>query len=177
MRTIVVYQSVTGFTKQYAEWIGKALNCDILDYKQLQTSVLDQYDTIIFGSRIHAERVDCLDKMKEIMQGKPDKHFVVYATGAMPMAATELIEKMWIKNLGSGNVEKIPHFYMQSGLRYEEMPLGDRLLLKGFAKFISKKVDKDSVDKGIGQALDASFDVSSEEYIKPLVEHVKGNGK
>lgn len=177
MKIIVVYKSVTGFTKQYAEWIKNALNCDILDFKQLQTSVLNQYDTIIFGSRIHAERIDSLDKMKAIMKGVQGKNFAVYATGAMPMEATELLEKMWINNLGNENVEKIPHFYMQSGLRYNMMSLGDRLLMKGFSKIMSTKKNKNSVEEGVTKALAESFDASSEEYIKPLVEWVERKGK
>ena len=34
MKRLVVYQSGTGFTRQYAEWIADALHCDAVDLKQ-----------------------------------------------------------------------------------------------------------------------------------------------
>ena len=34
MRRMVVYQSKTGFTGQYAMWIANGLNCEAVDIKQ-----------------------------------------------------------------------------------------------------------------------------------------------
>lgn len=42
---------------------------------------------------------------------------------------------------------------MQSGLRYEKMPLGDKLMMKAFAAMVTRKKDKS-------------------EYIGPLVSYV-----
>ena len=35
MSTIVVYQSETGFTKKYAEWIAEALDCEAVPFKKV----------------------------------------------------------------------------------------------------------------------------------------------
>ena len=32
---LVVYKSVTGFTKQYAEWIAEKLNCSAVELKKV----------------------------------------------------------------------------------------------------------------------------------------------
>lgn len=61
---------------------------------------------------------------------------------------------------------EIPHFYMQSGLNYEKMNLVEQILMKAFAKIMDKKVGKGSVSS-------TSFDVSSKEYIVPLIQCVR----
>ena len=34
MKTIVIYNSKTGFTKRYAEWISEALSCECVELKE-----------------------------------------------------------------------------------------------------------------------------------------------
>ena len=57
---LVVYKSVTGFTKQYAEWIAEKLNCSAVELKKVSAETMSEYKTIIFGGRFHAGFVDGL---------------------------------------------------------------------------------------------------------------------
>ena len=66
---------------------------------------------------------------------------------------------------------------MQSGLNYEEMRLTDRTIMKIVAKLMSKKKVKNEEEKGFEQAIRASYDISSKEYIVPLVNYIKDNYK
>ena len=50
MKSIVIYNSQTGFTKQYAEWISEAAGCDCVSLKQAGKIKLADYDAIVFGS-------------------------------------------------------------------------------------------------------------------------------
>lgn len=47
--TVVIYNSKTGFTKRYAEWISKELGCECLKLDDAKNRELDEFDTIIFG--------------------------------------------------------------------------------------------------------------------------------
>ncbi|MGL5351808.1 MAG: hypothetical protein ACRDA5_00635, partial [Clostridium sp.] len=67
----------------------------------------------------------------------------------------------------------IPHFYMQSGLNYEKMGIVDRLIMKSLAKMLSSKNDKSKENYGCQQAIINSHDISSKEYIEPLVRFIK----
>ena len=42
-----------------------------------------------------------------------------------------------------------------------------------FASMMKNKKDKTETESGMAQAIQKSYDVSSGEYIMPLVEHVK----
>ena len=65
---LVVYKSVTGFTKQYAEWIAEKLNCSAVELKKVSAETMSEYKTIIFGGRFHAGFVDGLKNAKALFE-------------------------------------------------------------------------------------------------------------
>lgn len=171
---LVTYKSVTGFTKQYAKMIAKELDCQVLDFKEVSREIMSGYDTIIFGGRFHAGFVDGLKKAKELFKESKATKFIVFATGATPNTAKDVIEEAWKNNFTADEAEHIPHFYMQSGLRYEKMSLGDRLMMKVFAFMVKHKKDKSQSEREMEKALAGSFDISSKEYITPLISYIRG---
>lgn len=169
---LVVYKSVTGFTKQYAKWIAEELDCAVMELKEVTAKTMSEYNTVIFGGRFHAGSVDGLKKAKQLFRESTATKFVVFATGATPNTAAEMIEEAWRNNFASDELKRIPHFYMQSGLRYDKMPFGDKLMMKVFAAMVKRKKDKSDYEMAMAQALGKSYDLSSKEYIKPLVSYV-----
>ncbi len=168
-RVLIIYKSVTGFTKQYAQWIAEELDCEWKDVKSVSAQTLSGYDVIIFGGRFHAGFVDGLKQAKELIQESGVRQWIVFATGATPNTLTDSIEEAWKNNFTSDELVQIPHFYMQSGLRYEKMPMGDKLMMKVFAAMMKRKKEKNEYEKAMAQALGSSYDFSSKEYIQPLV--------
>ena len=49
MKTIVIYNSQTGFTKRYAEWIAQESGADCFELSTAKKKNLDEYDAIIYG--------------------------------------------------------------------------------------------------------------------------------
>lgn len=170
-RILVVYKSVTGFTKQYAQWIGESLGCETTELKDVTAQRLAEYDLVIFGGRFHAGFVDGLKKAKKLVDDA--RKLIVFATGASPSTMEDMVKEAWKNNFTPEELERIPHFYMQSGLRYEKMPLGDKLMMKAFGAMVKGKENKTEYEKVMSQALGKSYDFSSREYIKPLIEYVR----
>ena len=169
MNTIVVYRSKTGFTKRYAEQIASALGCEALPLRDASCAKLSGCKLVIFGSRVHAGRLDALKKAQALFAQSGAEKLFLFATGAAPATAEDVIGQMWQNNLSPEERETLPHFYMQSGLCYEKMGLPDRLLMKLAAKMMAKAKDKDAVATGFEQAIQGSFDASSGAYVEPLL--------
>ena len=172
-KILVCYKSVTGFTKQYAEMIADEIDCTLMNFKDVTLETISQYDTVVFGGRCYAGSVDGLKKAKELITKGDVKTFVVFATGATPNAAEEMIQSAWEKNFTPDELHNIPHFYMQGGLRYEKMPFIERLMMKIFAAVMKNKKDKTDADKEFEQVISNSYDISSKAYIEPLVSFLK----
>lgn len=47
MKSIVIYNSQTGFTKKYAEWISEATGCEAVEFKTASKMNLFEYDAIV----------------------------------------------------------------------------------------------------------------------------------
>jgi len=173
MKTIVIYKSKTGFTKKYAEWIAEELECNISNFEDFSQSSISDYDFVIYGSRIHAGKVDGLKKVKALFADNINTMLVVFATGATPSAAEDVINTIWQASFSEEELNVIPHFYMQSGLNYSKMGVGDYLIMKALAKMLSSKKDKNSEEAGCEQAIGSSYDISSREYIAPLIQFIQ----
>lgn len=177
-KILVCYKSVTGFTQRYAEMIADELACTLMNFKDVNAETVLHYDVVVFGGRFHAGTVDGLKKAKELISKSMVKTFVVFATGAMPKTATETIQQAWKNNFTDGELHKIPHFYLPGGLCYERMPLPEKIMMKAFAAVMKNKMrnktDKTAEDEEFEQKISTSYDISSKEYIKPLVLFLKG---
>ena len=64
MRVMVVYESGTGFTRQYAEWIGEDLNCPVKPVKEVSARMAGEYDLIIYGGWVMGNMIMGLGRMK-----------------------------------------------------------------------------------------------------------------
>lgn len=65
MKAVVVYKSKTGYVKRYAEWIGEALGCEILENKGLRAASLQKYDMIILGGGLYAGSINGIGFLKK----------------------------------------------------------------------------------------------------------------
>lgn len=175
-KTILLYKSATGFTQKYAELLSAALNCETVRMQDASAKQLAAYETILFGTRVHAGRIDGLSKARKLFAASGAKEMLLFVTGGTPADATQVIDKLWQANLTPQEQKTMPHFYMPGGLCYEKMSLPDRLLMKLAAKMMSHAEPQDAVQAGFAQALGASYDISDAKYIRPLVAHLQRNG-
>ena len=164
MNTIVVYQSETGFTKKYAEWIAQELGCEAIPFKKTNEAKLKAYDKVIYGGWLMGGIVVGAEKIKAMNL----KDVVVFATGASP-AMQEMVQALRAQN----HLEDVPFFYFEAGINYEKMGFMKRSMLKMVRKTIMKKTDKTESDKFMEKALEKSYDNTKKEAIAELVESVK----
>lgn len=178
-KTAIIFNSKTGFTQKYALWIAEETNATPIGFKECTKKrvkeILSEYDTVIFGSRLHAGIIEGLSKAKRLFGGEKNR-FIIFTTGAAPTDAPEtedILKKVWEQNMTAEERSRIPHFYMQAGLCYEKMPFIDKIMMKGLASMLKKKKGKDEKDAAMAKAIESSFDISDRKYITPLKEYLK----
>ena len=65
VKSLIVYFSKYGTTKEYAEWIAQELNGDIYSINNFKENTLNNYDTIIIGSGLYAGKVKGIENSNE----------------------------------------------------------------------------------------------------------------
>lgn len=166
MKAIVIYNSKTGFTKQYAQWISAEVKCDCISLEEVGRISLKDYDTVVFGSWFHAGRIQKLgwlfDRQKEDMS----KNYIVFAVGASPADNSD------VKTAMENNIPKnsvIKSFYLPGGLNYDKLGITARIMLKIYSTMLKKSKSSTPEQIKAGEMMSKSYDVSDKKYIIPIV--------
>ena len=171
MKTIILYCSKTGFTRQYAQWLQEELRCDCVPFSERNTVDLSQYQAIAFGSGCYVGKIRKLDWFKKQAQKLRGKRLAVFFTGAMPPDAPD-VHRLERENFTPEELRAIKPFYLQGGLNYKQMCLKDKLLMAGFRKMLKAHADS-SKEKVMLQNIQHSFDNTSRESLLPLLDYLR----
>lgn len=169
MKTVVIYNSQTGFTERYAKWIAEAASADCLSLSEAKKSDLTPYAAIVFGSWACAGGISKLGWFKSNMGKWADKKLIAFCVGASPMDSPEIplaLKRSFPEpEFQNGNV-----FYCPGGLNYEKMSAPSRLMMKLFRKTLQAKKDKTEAEEEMIRIISSSYDISDRKYIQPILE-------
>jgi menaquinone-dependent protoporphyrinogen IX oxidase len=171
-KTVVIYQSTYGATKQYAYWISQALKVECFELKSIQSSLLVGYELVIFGGSIHAGSLSGLD---HLLKAKP-KRLLVFTVGLAEPSEVDfqpLVERAFSK--ASLQPEKIFHF--RGGIDYTRLKFVHRGLFVLLKKAVEKKpkMEQTAEEKAIIETYGKTIDFSQKEAINPLIDYIKEN--
>ena len=169
MKTAVIYNSQTGFTKKYAEWISEATGADCFEIGTAKKQDFDRYDAIVFGGWACAGRISKISWFKSNMDKWSDKMLVVFCTGGSPAESPE-IEAFLSNNFSELEREKLHVFYCPGGFNYDKMSAGSKLMMKMFQKMVGVKQDKTEADMEMLKMISHSYDISDRKYIEPIIK-------
>ena len=169
MKTIVIYNSQTGFTKRYAEWIAEAAGADCFEFPSAKKKDLAAYEAIIFGGWACAGSISKISWFKGNIDKWADKKLIAFCVGASPIDNPE-VEQSLKQNFKEPELKKVNIFYCPGGLNYEKMPASSRLMMKMFIKMLKAKKDKTEAEQEMIKMISASYDISDKRYIEPVLE-------
>lgn len=172
MKTVVIYNSQTGFTKRYAEWIAEAAGADCFELSVAKRKNLDTYGAVIFGGWVCAGSISKLNWFKDNLDKWTDKKLIVFCVGGSPIDNPG-IEQFLKKNLKEYGLRKVDVFYCPGGFNYEKMSVTSKLMMKMFVKMLKAKKDKTEEEQEMVKMISASYDISDKKYIEPILECLK----
>ena len=172
MNAVVIYNSKTGFTKRYAEWIAEASGADCLELSAAKRKNLDTYDAVIFGGWVCAGNISKINWFKENMDKWMNKKLIIFCVGGSPADNPE-IGQFLKKNLKEYKSGKVDIFYCPGGFNYEKMSASSKIMMKIFVKMLKSKKDKTEAERVMVKMISASYDISDKKYIEPILECLK----
>lgn len=173
MKAIIVYNSHTGFTKRYAEWIAEETGADLVALKEAKGMDLSAYETIVYGGWAMGGGINKLEWFKENMSKWEGKKLVAFCVGASPAESPKPLEAV-CANFTDEEKEKVSIFYCPGGFAYDKMAFGYKLMMKMFRAMLRNKKDKTEEDIEMEKMIATSYDISDKKYIAPIVECIRG---
>lgn len=163
MKVLILYSSKTGFSQRYAQWLGEALHCQAVPFKERKRVDMSGYEGIVLFGGLYAGQMSGLKWLKKQLPALAGKRIAAVAVGCAPMETPDLPESM--EKLFGGNPE-IKGFYCQGGLDYEHMGAVDRAMMAALRAALKAQPDQVDMLEGISR----SFDGSRREYLEPVVQ-------
>ena len=172
MKTIVIYNSQTGFTKRYAEWIAETAGADCLELSIAKKKDLTAYEAIIYGGWAHAGSISKIGWFKGNIDKWADKKLIVFCVGGGPIDNPE-IETALKQNFNESEQKRVNTFYCPGGFNYEKMSIPSKLMMKMFVKTLKAKKDKTEEEQAMIKMITSSYDISDKKYIEPVLQCLK----
>lgn len=174
MKTIIIYSSKTGYTKNYATWLSKELQCESCELKNIKSLDLNSYNRIIYGGGLYAGGINGLKKFKSTIDTNVHNNIIIYCTGASPSKSVDL-DELFSHNFSDEESATYKLFYLRGGFDYNRINFIDKLLmiaLKANLKASSKKRELTADEKGMLGAYEESVDFTKADKIKPVLDYV-----
>ncbi|MCI8408739.1 MAG: flavodoxin [Lachnospiraceae bacterium] len=172
MKTVVIYNSQTGFTKRYAQWIAEATGADCLELSEAKKKSMATYEAIIFGGWACAGGISKLSWFKNNIDKWSDKKLIAFCVGGSPIDNPE-IEPALKQNFKESEFKKVNVFYCPGGFNYEKMSAPSKLMMKIFIKTLKAKKNKTEEEEVMIKMISSSYDISDKKYIEPILECLK----
>lgn len=172
MKTIIIYNSQTGFTKRYAEWIAEAAKADCIELSAAKKKDLTAYEAIVFGSWACAGSISKISWFKGNIDKWAGKKLIVFCVGASPIENPE-VEIALSQIFNESERKKAALFYCPGGLNYNKMAAPSKLMMKLFVKSLKAKKVKTQEDELMIKMISSSYDIAGKQYIEPILQCLK----
>lgn len=174
MKTIVIYKSKYGSTRQYARWIADEIGCEAVDAKEIKADKLSEYDNIIYGGGLYAEVIAGVTLITKNLDKLKDKKIAVFSTGITPLNYREYYDKLVIeKNFKPEMLKYIKVYNFLGKMILDELSLPHKTALKALKKLMSSKETPSEMEKLLIELCDADGDFSDKNAIYDLVDYIK----
>lgn len=175
MKSIVIYNSQTGFTKKYAEWISGAAACECVELSKAAKLNLSGYDAVVFGSWFRAGGITKLSWFKKQLPAlaAAGKKLIVFGVGASPAESPDVAVALQ-RALTDEERKVIQIFYCPGGLDYSKMSAFSRFAMHLFVKMLSAKKDATEAEKKQVEMIARSYDISDKKYADAIAGELTG---
>jgi len=176
MKCIVVYSSISGFTKRYAEWISEEVGADCASVDLVDSEKLSQYDVVVFGSHVRMGDIPHRKRFAEL--SKNLKRVVVFVVGGSPAENNPVLPRIFKKiHKSIPQSASAPDFYFRGGLNIDALPEDEKAYLNKNLRmmrvlsvilFPARKAIRNIVDM-----MSHNSDYTSKDFIRPLVDYLR----
>ena len=176
-KSIVIYTSKRGSTKQYAEWIAEDLGCEALPLSDAYGMDLHEYECIIYGGWIRGSGIVDFDRFAKMLDGELMDRLIVFGTGFADETA-ENYAQVWGYSLGKidpRNEHRVLLYIL--GGRYDPASVTglDKFLMKTMRAVLlsGSTADAKSQANMMKERIDKGCDLVRRENISSLVKDAR----
>jgi menaquinone-dependent protoporphyrinogen IX oxidase len=164
IKTLILYQSKYGSTRQYARWINDEIPSDMMDVEKSDKYEFAEYDVIVFGSYIRIGRIAIAPLIIEKWNALKGKKVILFTTSGTPPQHPNIL-KMYNSSLPEEIRKEIKYFPLRGRILRKDLSFFDKLLIA-----IGRIMEK---DEAIRNSMSGEFDEVKQESLLPALKYIK----
>lgn len=170
MKLLVVYESQTGYTRKYAQWIAEETGSLAVSLKDCTPSMLEAADLLIFGGSIHGGIISGESRFSKLAAKAGKANPIYFGVGIRP-ATPRTLDLVKKNNFGSSSAVSL--FYFRGGYDKEKLSQGDRTMMMIYRTMLKRRRDLHPEDEEMLETLRYPCDYSGKDQIIPLLEELQ----
>lgn len=170
----VIYKSKYGSTKKYAGWIALKLDADLYEISDIRGKDLKEYDTIIYGGPLHAGKIKGIDLINKNYDSIKDKEIVIFPVG-VSLESENTKDIILENNFSEDMKNNIEIIYLKGAFNYNELSLGDKVIMSMFKAMAKSKSNEDENMKAMLKMIDTPVDFCNKKSVEKIVSYVGKN--
>jgi len=174
-KTVVIYRSISGFTKTYANWLAQELSCDLFEGSKVSWKDLMKYNNIIYGSGLYAGGIRGCKLITKHFQQLQGKKLIIFGVGASP-ARKEITDELKKGNIPLELQDKIHLFYLRGGFDFNKLDPFNKILMTLFKYKLKRVKNPDADTKGMLASYSHPQNFTKQKNLEPIIEFIKKEG-
>lgn len=162
MKTLILYKSKYGSSKQYAQWLNQEINSDMFELDKCPS--LENYNLIILGGGVYMGKINGSDFISKNWDTLKNKKVILFSTsGAEP--GTPEIKSFYENSLSQEIRSQIKYFPLSGACSYKDLTFLHKIM-----SFIGSLLQKDPQKK---HEMRHGFNRVKRENINPILDYIK----
>ncbi|MBZ9609073.1 flavodoxin domain-containing protein [Clostridium estertheticum] len=167
MRSLVLYTSAYGSTKQYVEWIAEEANADIETIDEFNIDKFDEYDTIIIGTYVRVSKLVISDYLSKVWSKLKNKKVILFSVSKTPINSKASV-KNYEKSIPVNIRSQIKYFPLEGRFIFEKLSEKDKNIMN-----LGRKMTRIFMGKKMAEEMVRDCDNVKKENIKEILNELK----
>ena len=138
MKGIIIYKGKYGATRQYAIWLGTALDLPIASAGTETVEQLADADYVILGASIYVGKLQLKSWIKDNLTFLSTKKLYLFVVSGTPLDDVDKLESYIKDNIPEEIRNRCKCFFFPGKLEFSKLSLTDKLLLR-IGAWLSKR--------------------------------------
>lgn len=130
MKGIIIYKGKYGATRQYAAWLGNALEVPVVPAGAETTAQLADADFVVLGSSIYIGKLQLKKWLRENQDFLSTRKVYLFVVTGTPLEEKEKLMVYIKTNVPEDIRKKCKYFFFPGKLEFDKLSWGDKLLLR-----------------------------------------------
>lgn len=174
-RTAIIYKSIYGTTKKYAQWIAEEINGDLFEQSEVKIKDIMKYDKIIYGGGLYASGIAGASFIRKNYQELKNKRIIIFTVGLASTDDKAVFVPIIEKNFNKEIRDHLTFFHLRGGIDYAKLSVKHRAMMAMLKAVLSRKdVEKlTEDDKELLATYGEKVDFTDRSTLQPLITYIK----